>query len=442
MLLCGVIEELTRLYGDNASISFFFCQATDMRINSATSVLRGLIYLLVKNHPSLLHHVRARYDYAGKTLFEDVNAWNALSTIFRDILNDPTLQTTYLVIDALDECTNGLRFLLDLIVQESSVNPQIKWVVSSRNWPEIAERLDIAAQLALVLLELNEVSVSGAVNQFILHKVHELTKIKRYSDKTRDAVQSYLSLNSQGTFLWVALVCQNLEKIRTHVLKKLELFPPGLDALYGRMIDRVRESEDAELCKEILAIMTSVFRPITLHELTSLIELPDDDEDDHVPLEEIIAICGSFLTLREDTIMFVHQSAKEYLLKEALGDILSGGIEAEHDMIFVRSLDVIFKTLQRDIWNIKLPGLHTKDICKPSPNPLAAVEYSCVYWMDHLEASLLNRACELGVYDRGRVDTFLQQKFLHWLEALSILESVSDGIQVLQKLEILIEVSG
>lgn len=442
MLLCGVIEELTRLYGDNTNILFFFCQATDTRINSATSVLRGLIYLLVKNHPSLLHHVRARYDYAGKTLFEDVNAWYALSTIFRDILHDPTLQMTYLVIDALDECTNGLRFLLDLIVQESSVNPQIKWVVSSRNWLEIAERLNIATQLAPISLELNEVSVSGAVNHFIHHKVQELAKTKRYSDKTRDGVQSYLLSNSQGTFLWVALVCQNLEKIRINVLKKLESFPPGLDALYGRMIDRVRESEDAELCKDILAIMSTVFRPITLHELTSFIKLPDDDYDDLVSLEEIIAICGSFLTLREHTIVFVHQSAKEFLLKDALSEILPRGIEFEHDRIFIRSLEVIFKTLQRDIWNIKLPGLHIKEICKPSPNPLAAVEYSCVYWMDHLEASLVNGACELGVYDRGRVDTFLQQKFLHWLEALSILGSVSDGIQMIQKLEILIEVSG
>jgi hypothetical protein len=442
MLLCGVIEELTRLYGNNTSISFFFCQATDMRINSATSVLRGLIYLLVKNHPSLLHHVRARYDYAGKTLFEDINAWNALSTIFRDILNDPTLQMTYLVIDALDECTNGLRFLLDLIVQESSVNPQIKWVVSSRNWPEIAERLDIATQLAPISLELNEASVSGAVNHFIHHKVQELAKAKKYSDKTRDGVQSYLLSNSQGTFLWVALVCQNLEKIRINVLKKLKSFPPGLEALYGRMIGQVRESEDAELCKEILAIMSTTFRPITLHELTSYIELPDDHYDDLVALEEIIAICGSFLMVREQTILFVHQSAKEFLLKEALSEILPRGIEAEHDIIFIRSLDVIFKTLQRDIWNIKLPGLHPNDICKPSPNPLAAVEYSCVYWMDHLEASLVNATCELGVHDRGRVDMFLQQKFLHWFEALSILESVSDGIQVMQKLEILIKVSG
>ncbi|KAJ5128771.1 hypothetical protein N7526_006937 [Penicillium atrosanguineum] len=439
MLLCGVIEELTRLYGDNASISFFFCQATDMRINSATSVLRGLIYLLVKNHPSLLHHVRARYDYAGKTLFQDVNAWNALSTIFRDILNDPTMQMTYLVIDALDECTNGLRFLLDLIVQESSVNPQIKWVVSSRNWPEIAERLDVATQLAPISLELSEVSVSEAVNQFIQHKVDELAKAKRYSDKTRDGVQSYLLSNSQGTFLWVALVCQNLQKIRINVLKKLESFPPGLDALYDRMINQVRESEDPELCKEILAIMSTVFRPITLHELTSFIELPDDEYDDIVSVKEIIAICGSFLTVREHTIMFVHQSAKEFLLKEVFSEIFPGGIEAKHYMIFARSLNVIFKTLERDILNINLPGLHTKDICRPSSNPLAAAEYACFYWLDHLEGSQHNRASELSNYDIGRVDAFLQQKFLHWLEALSILGSVSDGIQMMQKLEILIK---
>ncbi|KAJ5559388.1 hypothetical protein N7513_001787 [Penicillium frequentans] len=439
MLLCGVIEELTRLYGDNSTIAFFFCQATDTRINSATSVLRGLIYLLVEKHPSLLHHLRARYDRAGKALFEDVNAWNALSTIFRDILKDPTLQMTYLVIDALDECTNGLHSLLDLIVQESSANLQIKWVLSSRNWPEITEGLDIATQLAPISLELNEVSVSEAVDQFIQRKVQELAKAKKYSKKVRDAVQRYLSSNSQGTFLWVALVCQNLGKIRINVLRKLESFPPGLDALYGRMIDQVRKSEDAELCKEILAVMSTVFRPITLHELTSLIELLDDNDDDYTPLEEMIAFCGSFLTLREHTIVFVHQSAKEYLLKQALGEILPGGIEAKHNKMFARSLDVIFKTLQRDIFNIKLPGLPAKDICNLGPNPLAAAEYACVYWVDHLQESKCNGAPELSIYDKGHVDTFLQQKFLHWLEALSILGSVSDGIQVMQKLEILIE---
>lgn len=446
MLLCGIIEELMGLYGDlgDANISFFFCQATDPRINSATSVLRGLIYLLLEKHPPLLSYIRAQYDHAGKSLFEDVNAWNALSTIFRDILKDPILQTnaTYVVIDALDECTQGLHTLLDLIAQESSANPQIKWVVSSRNWPEITERLNVTSQLAPISLELNEASVSEAVNQFIRYKVQRLAENKSYSDKTRDAVQAYLLANSQGTFLWVALVCQNLETIRMHVLRRLKTFPAGLDALYGRMIDQVRKSQDAELCKQILAIMATVFRPITIAELVSLIELFDDDEEehDHVPLEEIIAICGSFLSLQNQTIVFVHQSAKEFLLKDAhvLSEIFPGGIQAEHSLIFERSIDTLFKTLKRDICNVKIPAVRAEDIRKLSPNPLIATEYACVYWVDHLQGC---GAAKLDAHVKARIDEFLRQKYLYWLEALGILGYVSDGIQAVQKLVGLIKVS-
>lgn len=37
-------------------------------------------------------------------LFDDINAWSALSAIFTDILEDPALEDAYIVIDALDEC--------------------------------------------------------------------------------------------------------------------------------------------------------------------------------------------------------------------------------------------------------------------------------------------------------------------------------------------------
>ncbi|KAJ5507056.1 hypothetical protein N7527_009199 [Penicillium freii] len=316
MLFCGIIDELTRLFGDTANVSFFFCQATDARINNATAVLRGLIYSLVEKQPSLLSHVQSQYDKAGKALFEDINAWNALFGIFTDILKDPTLQSTYLIIDALDECATGLPSLLDLITQVSSAYPKIKWIVSSRNWPDIEERLN-TTYTAPISLELNEASVSEAVSRFIQHKVHYLAKVKKYSDKTRDTVCRHLSSNSQGTFLWVALVCQDLDRIsQRHALRKLEAFPPGLNALYGRMIDQIRNSEDAEFCKRILAVMSIVYRPITFDELASLVELPDNLSGDSKALSEIIAICGSFLTVREDTIIFVHQSAKEFLLRE------------------------------------------------------------------------------------------------------------------------------
>lgn len=442
MLLCGIIDELTRLFGDTANISFFFCQATDVRINNATAVLRGLIYSLVKKQPSLLAHLKSQYDYTGKALFEDINAWNALSRIFTDILKDATLPSTYLIIDALDECTTGLPSLLDLIAQVSSAYPQIKWIVSSRNWPNIEERLD-TTHTAPISLELNEASVSEAVRNFIQHKVHYLAKVKQYSDETRDTICRHLSSNSQGTFLWVALVCQDLDRTsRRHALKKVEVFPPGLNALYGRMIDQVRNSEDAESCKRILAVMSIVYRPIAFAELASLVELPDDLSGDSEALSEIVAICGSFLTMREDTIIFVHQSAKEFLLRETQSEVFPGGIAAEHQTIFSRSIEAMFKTLQRDIFRLKLPGYPIEKVIPPSPNPLAYAQYACVHWVDHLHHSGCHKKKDVDIDERGCVGDFLQTRYLHWLEALSILGSISQGIEAMLKLEALLRVSG
>ena len=65
MLLCGIIDELKRSTND---VSFFFCQGIDSRLNNATAVLRGLIYLLVKQQPRLAFYLRKRYDQAGASL--------------------------------------------------------------------------------------------------------------------------------------------------------------------------------------------------------------------------------------------------------------------------------------------------------------------------------------------------------------------------------------
>jgi NACHT domain len=48
MLLCGIINELTKPKSTDQLLSYFFCQATDSRLNNASAVLRGLIYMLVR----------------------------------------------------------------------------------------------------------------------------------------------------------------------------------------------------------------------------------------------------------------------------------------------------------------------------------------------------------------------------------------------------------
>lgn len=139
MLLCGIIDELEKSTAETGLLPYFFCQSTDSRINNATAVLRGLIYLLVKKQPPLILHLRKKYDEGDKEPFEGVNAWFALSEIFTNILQDPSLKSTYLIVDALDECVTNLLQLLNLIVQKSSISSHVKWIVSSCNWPTIEE---------------------------------------------------------------------------------------------------------------------------------------------------------------------------------------------------------------------------------------------------------------------------------------------------------------
>ncbi|WPJ60419.1 hypothetical protein SMAC4_13266 [Sordaria macrospora] len=464
MLLCGIINELYSIINEvdqadtanarHCNVAYFFCQATDSRINNAAAVLRGLIYLLSDQQPSILSHVRSEYDRAGEGLFKDANTWDALSRIFTNILRDPSLRTTYLVIDALDECvTPDLPHLLDLIAQQSSSGSQVKWIVSSRNWPQIEERLEKAADKVKVSLELNAESVAAAVNAFILHKVDDLAGLKKYDTRIKKTVQDYLCSNAQDTFLWVALVCQALEKVQKgFTLRKLRMFPSGLDALYARMREDMSQFEESDLCKHILAVVTIVRRPISLEELTTLADELDDTCNDFESLETIIGLCGSFLTLRERTIYFVHQSAKDFLLgnasdkasnqasQETFKWIFPKGKEDMNFTIFSRSLDAMSTTLRRDIYGFSAPGFPRDKVQVPDLDPLATVRYSCVYWVDHLYDSVsdTNTKWHDHLQDNGVVCTFLKTRYLYWLEALSLLQAMPAGVVAIRKLESLL----
>ncbi|PCD36342.1 hypothetical protein FGRA07_08226 [Fusarium graminearum] len=321
MLLAGIIDKLNTEPGNFGQIAYFFCQGTDGRINNATAVLRGLIYMLVKRQESLLTHVWKEYEHAGKQLFEDCNAFTALSRILHTILADSSMNETVLVIDALDECVTDLHLLLDLLVDLSQQN--VRWIVSSRNWPEI-DVLHDAAQKLVLRLELNDASISQAVKLFINFKVRTISTRKGLNTDTKLAIQRYMESNCNETFLWVALACQLIEDPKLpgwEILVKLRKTPAGLENIYRRMLDYTLGSHCKEDCKQILKLTLTAYRPMTLDELLSLWEPSEDTPFDKHILQEIVERAGSFLTLKDDTIYFIHQSAKDYLIVEATEEL-------------------------------------------------------------------------------------------------------------------------
>ncbi|WXC58467.1 hypothetical protein SNK03_004366 [Fusarium graminearum] len=412
MLLCGIIDELrpsTRLENSEShiSLSYFFCQATNSALNNATAVIRGLIYLLVVQQPCLLSHLRSNIHWDSRVAIED---------LFRKIVADPVLEEAYLIVDALDECREDLEFLLEML---SSPVPRIKWIVSSRNRVEIEEALKQSSSRLALSLELNEESVSQAVRHFIDHRTRDLARKKKLKAEVAQKVHRHLIQHANGTFLWVGLVCQRLTRCREwEISRQLLQLPKGLNELYARMMEQIRTSESCDSYIRLLAVVSTVFRPLTISELMAMEPLDVDEES----IRDFIRECGSFLTTRDTTILFVHQSAKDFLLEKSSELLFQYGLSQHHYALFQRSLDVL-DVLKKDMFDLEYPGVTLDEAIRnrPKPDPLDGLLYALVFWADHMgEAYRLSNDddAESQVPFAKTVYNVLSKKFLFWLEAL------------------------
>lgn len=453
MLLITIVDELERKLkqaeespGGPTAVSYFFCQGTSKDLNNATAVLRGLIYLLAVQHPPLILHLRESYDHAGSKLFDDSNSFFALSKVLESMLRDKSLARAYVIIDALDECLADQERLIKLIIHNVTATSPVKWIISSRNRPGIEQDLKIESSGMKLSLELaqNAEQISQAVNAYIDFKIQELKQLQDNHD-LRNKIRDILRRKANGTFLWVALVTKELEKAKTwRILKVVKKAPAGLHDLYNAMMAQIQQQEeDWELCQLVLSAATIAYRPLHLTELSIVSGLPKDISANTNHIREVVDMCGSFLTVPDDNFVYIiHQSAKDYLSSKASSTIFSSGPTDVHLAIFSRSLQAMQEILNRDIYNLRDPGLTIKELKIPDPDPLAAMRYSCVYWANHFcDSYNSNRPKDQVGPHAEPVFAFLRQYFLCWLEALGLMRHIGDGVLSMIRLESLLKVS-
>lgn len=253
-----------------------------------------------------------------------------------------------------------------------------------------------------------------------------LSRTIRASRETSDP--SSILQRSNGTFLWAALVIEELKNLETYedereVLQFLHKMPSGLPELYDRMIAQIKQlasNMDRGRCLRILSTMATTYRPLTLTALPILADLKGNLARPET-LRKLIQMCGSFFTIQNQTIYFIHQSAKDYLVQR--------GNQIIHYDIYSRSVGALKSQggLRTNIYALTYPGAKTEEISPPHPNPLEHIQYCCVYWLQHFWDSVeASRTPETGAIED--VYTFLQQHLLHWFEALSLLKSLQTGI--------------
>lgn len=408
MLLCGIIDELV----DTPLVSYFFCQATyDETNNSATAILRGLLWMLVDQNPRLIQYIKNEADRSSESIYSNANSFFNLSKILQNLLQD--IGTAIFIVDALDECIDGRNDLIDLIRKTQT---RIKWLISSRNWPVIEERLRDTPKVSMEI----EDSVGIAVQSYIKLKVSRLATLKMYSQDLKTFILEYLSKHAQGTFLWCALVCTSLENVsKREVRRIINELPPTLDALYRRMLESVTTKSYALTLSRILATATCVYRPVSTLEMGNVIDLSEDDMDS---MEELVEECGSFLTIRDGIVEFVHLSAQEYVKK-----YLPLAIEAKstHQELYHCSLRAMSRTLKRNVCELGDVCIHISEVVLPVTNPLVPITYCCSFWARHLEES---GTIAFELLDNSPLSKFFYNNLLFWLEAIGFLKIASNAV--------------
>ncbi|KAM0318303.1 hypothetical protein ACHAPQ_010719, partial [Fusarium lateritium] len=157
-----------------------------------------------------------------------------------------------------------------------------------------------------------------------------------------------------------------------NVLSKLEKLETGLDALYKQMLDHIQGHPDTEDSLKMLSTVLLTFRPLHILELGRLCGFSDEVGIGTDIIQGFVRRCGSFLSLRENHVHVIHQSAKDYLNQV----LFPQGKSTCHADITKASLGSMERVLKENIYNVSdadgIPqyGLLVKEIPVPAKDPL------------------------------------------------------------------------
>lgn len=326
MFLSQELQTLCKGSGDMTL--FYFCRFEDKDRNNETAVLRSLLYQLFRKNPSLTNHAFPHFDQHGRAGISaksriSRNSPEILWDIFKNVLQDPALGTVFCVLDGLDECdAPSSASLVAKFQQLFTTSPKIqqgafKLVIVSRH----IRALECFPQIKLD--PDHDEFIHRDIRRFISVRVRELPAIEGVDETFRTQVENRLMKKSQGSFLWVAFVILELSRqtTATAIETALNDTPVGLHGMFARALLQI-EPRHRQDCSRIFQWVSLAVRPLTVSELGAATKtLGSNLISAERAIQDKLTICGPLLQIRGGRVGFIHESVREYFLREKEGQI-------------------------------------------------------------------------------------------------------------------------
>jgi hypothetical protein len=438
--------------------SFFFSRGGGGDVSHAGKFFTSIAAQLAKYAPPLQHYISealTKHSNIASQSFED--QWRQL--VFRPLskLDGDSCPSSYvLVVDALDECDdeNHIRTILRLLAEARSLKTvRLRIFLTSR--PEIPIRhgfyqIPEAEHQDFVLHNISPAIIDHDIAIFLEYNL-KIVRQERCLDAgwPGEHVIRTLVQNASGLFIWAATACRFIREGKRFAVKRLAIILEGsstsitapekhLNEIYITVLEHsissnYTDEEKDELysiLRHILGSIVVLFSPLSADSLSRLLHVTKHDVNQTLEdLHAILDIPGD----NARSLLLHHPSFRDFLLgKDRCGDPKFWVDEKQaHRTLADSCMRLMSTSLKQDICGLNASGVLFTDVesSRVDERLPPEVQYACLYWVKHLQKS------GAQLYDNDQVHQFLQVHLLHWLEALSWTQKISEGIFAIASLE-------
>jgi len=342
-----------------------------------------------------------------------------------------------LVIDALDESGDpqSRSHLLSILAHRAEELPSnIRILLTSRPEDDISQVL--LSSIHVISKDMHDVSKSS-INHDI--STYISTQLAYVSNTLLDDSRLHLLVDqSEGLFQWAVVACEFIQgsnKFSSPMKRFDKLTNPStmhslakLDTLYNTILQEVcadNDEDDMQVFRSVMGQILALFEPLSLAALTTMRKYFPSGFADANDVHSVVKHMGSLLsgtTNHSIPIRPLHSSFHDYLTDPLRSRDFYIDTSLHSNNLAFSMLQIMKAELHFNICGLEssyLLNSDVPDITKRINQSISSVvSYSCQYWAAHVEATVFDS--ELA----NQVREFLNQKFLFWLEVLSLIKSV------------------
>lgn len=332
---------------------YHFFSSSEAKAKNIAYALRSIAFqLALALEPFRVRLLQSHEEKATK--FDDTNAQIIWSKIFEGILSKLILpQPLYLIFDAIDEADSP-EILVKLILKSRFVSP-IKIFFTSRPTGQLMPLANSFPSQSQPNLRHEMISEDDTSSDIKIYVQEVVTDILMSDEEFQEEIIDLVLTKASGSFLWVTLALETLKNnchTQTDIKRALNRTPPGMEMLYSRMMEAIKNTNNEHNYNRAHRILTWAAcsaRPLKVEEMKSAL----DENERFVNFKwTLVGLCGHFLTIRDERVLLIHETARSFLLDSSRAESQVGGStiildrSESHEFLAIRCLNY----LSRETW--------------------------------------------------------------------------------------------